>query len=62
MQNRRLLVDSDSDEEAAKPSTKPRAKTKPTDILQEVSGEAEPLEPLRLLPLPKAAGPAACYT
>lgn len=35
VQNRRLLVDSDSDEEAAKPSTKPRAKTKPTDILQE---------------------------
>lgn len=45
VQNRRLLVDSDSDEEAAKPSTKPRAKTKPTDILQEVSGEAEPPPP-----------------
>uniref|UniRef100_A0A8B9I7M3 YJU2 splicing factor homolog n=1 Tax=Anser brachyrhynchus TaxID=132585 RepID=A0A8B9I7M3_9AVES len=35
VQNRRLLVDSDSDEEAAKPSAKPVAKTKPTDILQE---------------------------
>lgn len=37
-QNRRLLVDSDSDEEPAKSRTKPVAKTKPTDILQEVSG------------------------
>ncbi|XP_035423688.1 splicing factor YJU2 [Cygnus atratus] len=35
VQNRRLLVDSDSDEEAAKPSAKPVAKTRPTDILQE---------------------------
>lgn len=34
-QNRRLLVDSDSDEEPAKPHVKPEAKTKPTDILQE---------------------------
>uniref|UniRef100_A0A8B9ML86 Splicing factor YJU2 n=1 Tax=Accipiter nisus TaxID=211598 RepID=A0A8B9ML86_9AVES len=37
-QNRRLLVDSDSDEEPAKSRTKPAAKIKPTDILQEVSG------------------------
>lgn len=36
-QNRRLLVDSDSDEEPAKSHTKPVAETKPTDILQEVS-------------------------
>uniref|UniRef100_A0A8D0EUG2 Splicing factor YJU2 n=1 Tax=Strix occidentalis caurina TaxID=311401 RepID=A0A8D0EUG2_STROC len=34
-QNRRLLVDSDSDEESAKSCTKPVAKIKPTDILQE---------------------------
>ncbi|XP_030112631.4 splicing factor YJU2 [Taeniopygia guttata] len=34
-QNRRLLVDSDSDEEAAKPLPNPTARTKPTDILQE---------------------------
>uniref|UniRef100_A0A8C5TT48 Splicing factor YJU2 n=23 Tax=Passeriformes TaxID=9126 RepID=A0A8C5TT48_9PASS len=37
-QNRRLLEDSDSDEEP----TKPMARTKPTDILQEVR-EAQPL-------------------
>lgn len=37
-QNRRLLVDSDSDEEPVKSRTKPVAKIKPTDILQEVSG------------------------
>ncbi|XP_041324101.1 splicing factor YJU2-like [Pyrgilauda ruficollis] len=34
-QNRRLLVDSDSDEEPAKPRPNPTAQTKPTDILQE---------------------------
>ncbi|XP_023798687.1 coiled-coil domain-containing protein 94 [Cyanistes caeruleus] len=34
-QNRRLLVDSDSDEEPAKPRANPTAQTKPTDILQE---------------------------
>nr|XP_013814173.1 PREDICTED: coiled-coil domain-containing protein 94-like [Apteryx mantelli mantelli] len=34
-QNRRLLVDSDSDEEPAKVHAKPVAKVKPTDILQE---------------------------
>ena len=36
-QNRRLLVDSDSDEEPVKSRTKPVEKIKPTDILQEVS-------------------------
>ncbi|CAN8207771.1 unnamed protein product [Coccothraustes coccothraustes] len=34
-QNRRLLVDSDSDEEPAKPCPNPATRTKPTDILQE---------------------------
>uniref|UniRef100_A0A8C4U0F7 Splicing factor YJU2 n=10 Tax=Neoaves TaxID=3078114 RepID=A0A8C4U0F7_FALTI len=34
-QNRRLLVDSDSDEEPTKSRAKPVAKVKPTDILQE---------------------------
>uniref|UniRef100_A0A8C3RBI9 Splicing factor YJU2 n=1 Tax=Cyanoderma ruficeps TaxID=181631 RepID=A0A8C3RBI9_9PASS len=34
-QNRRILVDSDSDEEPAKPHLNPTAQTKPTDILQE---------------------------
>ncbi|XP_061211805.1 splicing factor YJU2 [Neopsephotus bourkii] len=34
-QNRRLLVDSDSDEEPAKPHVKPEARMNPTDILQE---------------------------
>ncbi|NXT13341.1 YJU2 factor, partial [Prunella fulvescens] len=34
-QNRRLLVDSDSDEEPAKRCLNPTAQTKPTDILQE---------------------------
>ncbi|XP_031460513.1 splicing factor YJU2 isoform X1 [Phasianus colchicus] len=34
-QNRRLLADSDSDEEPAKPGTKPVVKAKPTDVLQE---------------------------
>ncbi|XP_062366328.1 splicing factor YJU2 [Cinclus cinclus] len=34
-QNRRLLEDSDSDEEPAKPRPNPTALTKPTDILQE---------------------------
>ncbi|XP_010723138.1 splicing factor YJU2 [Meleagris gallopavo] len=34
-QNRRLLADSDSDEEPAKPGTKPAVKAKPTDVLQE---------------------------
>lgn len=37
-QNRRLLVDSDSDEEPVKPHVKPEGKMNPTDILQEVSG------------------------
>lgn len=43
-QNRRLLVDSDSDEEPAKSRPNPAAQTKPTDILQEVS-EAQPPQP-----------------
>ncbi|XP_039942651.1 splicing factor YJU2 [Hirundo rustica] len=34
-QNRRLLLDSDSDEEPAKPRAEPTARSKPTDILQE---------------------------
>uniref|UniRef100_A0A8D2PMR3 Splicing factor YJU2 n=1 Tax=Zosterops lateralis melanops TaxID=1220523 RepID=A0A8D2PMR3_ZOSLA len=34
-QNRRLLPDSDSDEETAKPRPNPTAQSKPTDILQE---------------------------
>ncbi|RMB98552.1 hypothetical protein DUI87_24768 [Hirundo rustica rustica] len=34
-QNRRLLVDSDSDKEPAKPCPNPTAQTKPTDVLQE---------------------------
>ncbi|XP_057274749.1 splicing factor YJU2 [Pezoporus wallicus] len=34
-QNRRLLVDSDSDEEPVKPHVKPEARMNPTDILQE---------------------------
>ncbi|XP_042692819.1 splicing factor YJU2 [Centrocercus urophasianus] len=34
-QNRRLLPDSDSDEEPAKPGTQPALKAKPTDVLQE---------------------------
>ncbi|NXR68225.1 YJU2 factor, partial [Rhadina sibilatrix] len=34
-QNRRLLVDSDSDEELAKPRPNSTAQTKPTDLLQE---------------------------
>ncbi|XP_053855472.1 splicing factor YJU2 [Vidua macroura] len=34
-QNRRLLVDSDSDEEPANPRPNPTSQTKPTDILQE---------------------------
>lgn len=34
-QNRRLLSDSDSDEEPAKPGTKPAVKSRPTDVLQE---------------------------
>lgn len=37
-QNRRLLPDSDSDEEPVKSHPKPVAAIKPTDILQEVSG------------------------
>lgn len=60
VQNRRLLVDSDSDEEAAKPSAKPVAKTKPTDILQEVSRRQSLFHPPCLLPLPRAAGPGLC--
>lgn len=40
-QNRRLLPDSDSDEETAKPRPNPTAQSKPTDILQEV-GEPQP--------------------
>lgn len=43
-QNRRLLADSDSDEEPAKPRPNPTAHTKPTDILQEVRG-AQPALP-----------------
>ncbi|XP_033926892.1 splicing factor YJU2 [Melopsittacus undulatus] len=34
-QNRRLLLDSDSDEEPVKPHVKPEARMNPTDILQE---------------------------
>lgn len=51
-QNRRLLVDSDSDEEPAKPHVKPEAKTKPTDILQEAR-----LPQQRAPPRP----PSACW-
>lgn len=46
-QNRRLLPDSDSDEEPAKPGTQAALKAKPTDVLQEVSGGQR----LVLLPL-----------
>lgn len=54
-QNRRLLADSDSDEEPAKPGTKPAVKAKPTDVLQEVSrGQRLVLLPL-LLPGSRAA-------
>uniref|UniRef100_A0A8C9NGK0 Uncharacterized protein n=1 Tax=Serinus canaria TaxID=9135 RepID=A0A8C9NGK0_SERCA len=43
-QNRRLLVDSDSDEEPAKARPNPTAQTKPTDILQEPQSKRPRME------------------
>ncbi|NXR81223.1 YJU2 factor, partial [Pycnonotus jocosus] len=42
-QNRRLLVDSDSDEEPAKPCLNPMAQTKPTGILQDPQPQSKKL-------------------
>lgn len=54
-QNRRLLVDSDSDEEPAKSRTKPVAEVKPTDILQEVSRGLRLFHPPQLFSRTKPA-------
>lgn len=59
-QNQRLLVDSDSDEEPAKSRTKPVAKIKPTDILQEVSGGRGSSAHCTSSPKPNLLSLAAC--
>lgn len=58
-QNRRLLPDSDSDEEPSKPRSEPAVKARPTDILQEVSGGQRFVLLLLLLPGSRAAAPGS---
>jgi len=59
-QNRRLLVDSDSDEEPAKSRTKSAEKMKATDILQEVSGDRGPSTRRSSSPRPNPLSWAPC--